>query len=162
MIDVTRVDSIVDRYGRNPEHVIAMLLDCQEELSYLPREAIERLAKDIKRPTSTLLGIATFFRAFNLKPVGRHQIHVCLGTACHLQGGPRLVEALGRELGIGRGDTTPDFEFSLKTVNCIGCCGLAPVLMVGHDVHGKLKQSDLRRILRKYGRKGDTHATAHR
>lgn len=160
MIDVAKVDAIVDRHGGNPEQVIAMLLDCQEEFCYLPREVIERVAHDVKMPPTTLLGIATFFRAFSLKPVGRHQIQVCLGTTCHIQGGLRLVEAFERELKINRGDTTPDFQFSLKTVNCIGCCGLAPVLTVGQDVHGKLKQSDVRRIARKYAKKGEGHAKA--
>jgi NADH-quinone oxidoreductase subunit E len=152
MVDLKRVDEIVNSHGGQLEHVIAMLLDCQEEYRYLPREVIERVAADVKAPPATLLGIATFFRAFSLKPVGKHQIHVCLGTTCHIQGGQRLIEALERELKIARGDTTPDLQFSLKSVNCIGCCGLAPVLTVGQEVHGKLKQSDIKRIVRKYSK----------
>jgi NADH-quinone oxidoreductase subunit E len=159
MMDVTSVERIVDRHGRTRDNLIAILLDCQEEYCHLPREVIEAVALRVRAPVSQVLSIATFFRAFSLKPVGRHRIHVCMGTACHVQGAPRLLEAIGRELGIGRGDTTPDLEFSLDTVNCLGCCGLAPVITVGTDVHGKLKQTGIPRILRKYVKdyKAKTH-----
>ena len=150
MIDVQKVEQIVDRHGRTREHLIAILLDCQEEFLHLPREVIETVARQVQAPVAQVLSIATFFRAFSLKPVGRHRVHVCMGTACHVQGAPRLLEALGRELGLQRGDTTPDMEFSLETVNCLGCCGLAPVVTVNSDVHGKLKQSGVPRMLRKY------------
>ena len=150
MIDVQQVEQIVDRHGRKREHLIAILLDCQEEFLHLPREVIETVARHVQAPVAQVLSIATFFRAFSLKPVGRHRIHVCMGTACHVQGAPRLLETLGRELGLQRGETTPDMEFSLETVNCLGCCGLAPVVTVNTDVHGKLKQGAVPRMLRKY------------
>jgi NADH:ubiquinone oxidoreductase subunit E len=150
MIDVAKVEQIVDRHGRKREHLIAILLDCQEEFLHLPREVIEAVAGRVHAPTAQVLSIATFFRAFSLKPVGRHRIHVCMGTACHVQGAPRLLEAIGRELGLQRGETTPDLSFSLDTVNCLGCCGLAPVVTVNTDVHGKLKQAVVPRMLRKY------------
>lgn len=152
MIDIARVESIVDRHGGRREHLIAILLDCQEEFCHLPREVIEAVAVRVGVPVAPVLGIATFFRAFSLKPVGRHQIHVCLGTACHVQGGPRLLDALERELGIRKGETTPDMNFSLDTVNCLGCCGLAPVVTVGQDVHGKVKQTGVPRLVKKYQR----------
>jgi NADH-quinone oxidoreductase subunit E len=150
MVDVSKVREIVERHGSRMEHVIAILLDCQEEYRYLPREILEELSIQLKAPLTSVLAIATFFRAFSLKPVGRHQVHVCMGTACNIQGGPRLVEALERELKIKKGDTTPDELFSLDTVNCVGCCGLAPVVTIGQDVHGKLKQSSIPRIIKKY------------
>ena len=159
MTDVTKIEHIVDRHGRNRDNLIAILLDCQEEFLHLPREVIETVAARVKAPASQVLGIATFFRAFSLKPVGRHRIHVCTGTACHVQGAPRLLDAVSRELGIQKGETTPDMEFSLDTVNCLGCCGLAPVVTVGTDVHGKLKQTAIPRMLRKYVKdyKAKTH-----
>ncbi len=159
MTDVTKIEHIVDRHGRNRDNLIAILLDCQEEFLHLPREVIETVAVRVKAPVSQVLGIATFFRAFSLKPVGRHRIHVCMGTACHVQGAPRLLDAVSRELGIQKGETTPDMEFSLDTVNCLGCCGLAPVVTVGTDVHGKLKQTAIPRMLRKYVKdyKAKTH-----
>jgi NADH-quinone oxidoreductase subunit E len=150
MIDVSKVGEIVERHGMKKEHMIAILLDCQEEYRYLPREVLEELAERIEMPLTSVLRIATFFRAFSLRPVGRHQIHVCLGTACNIQGGPRLLEALERELKVKRGSTTPDLEFSLDTVNCVGCCGLAPVVTVGQEVHGKLKISGIPRMVKKY------------
>ncbi|MCX6551592.1 MAG: NAD(P)H-dependent oxidoreductase subunit E [Acidobacteria bacterium] len=150
MIDVTRVDQIVDRHGRTRDNLIAILLACQEEFLHLPRPVIEAVAARVQAPVAQVLSIATFFRAFSLKPVGRHRIHVCMGTACHVQGAPRLLEAIGRELGIQRGETTPDMSFSLETVNCLGCCGLAPVITVNTDVHGKLRQTGIPRMLRKY------------
>jgi NADH-quinone oxidoreductase subunit E len=159
MIDVTAVERIVDRHGRTRDNLIAILLACQEEYCYLPRDVIEAVAARVRAPVSQVLGIATFYRGFSLKPVGRHRIHVCMGTACHVQGAPRLLDAIGRELGIGRGETTPDMAFSLETVNCLGCCGLAPVITVGTDVHGKLKQTGIPRLLRKYVKdyKAKTH-----
>jgi len=150
MINVARVEEIVDRHGRQKEHLIAILLDCQEEFQHLPREVVESVATRVGSPVTNVLGIATFFRAFSLKPVGRHPIHVCMGTACHVQGAPKLLEALERELKIKRGDTTDDMMFTLDTVNCLGCCGLAPVITVGQDVHGKLKQAMIPRIAKKY------------
>jgi NADH-quinone oxidoreductase subunit E len=149
-MNVSRVRDIVERHGSKREHMIAILLECQEEYCYLPREVLEELSIQINTPLTSVLSIATFFRAFSLKPVGRHQVHVCMGTACNIQGGPRLVEALERELKIKRGETTPDMQFTLDTVNCVGCCGLAPVITVGQDVHGKLKQSSIPRIMKKY------------
>ncbi len=150
MEDLSKVREIAERHGMKKERMIAILLDCQEEYRYLPREALEELAGQMDVPLTSVLRIATFFRAFSLKPLGRHQVHVCMGTACNIQGGPRLLEALERELKIKRGETTPDLEFGLDTVNCVGCCGLAPVVTVDQDVHGKLKQSGIPRMIKKY------------
>ena len=150
IIETGRVSEIAMRHGRKREHIIAILLDCQEEFLHLPRQVVETVAKDVGAPVSAVLGIATFFRAFSLKPVGRYPIHVCTGTACHVQGAPRLLEALEREIGVKRGETTPDLAFNLDTVNCLGCCGLAPVINVGKDVHGKLKQSAIPRLIKTY------------
>lgn len=150
MIDMSRLESIIDRHGAQKEQLIAMLLDCQEEFHHLPREVVETVSEKVGVPTTSVLGIATFFRAFSLKPVGKHHIHVCTGTACHVAGAPKLIEALERELGVKKGQTTDDLEFTLDTVNCLGCCGLAPVLTVNQDVHGKLKQVTLKRVLKKY------------
>ena len=148
-----KVESILERYGREKDNLIAILLDCQEEFTYLPREVVEQVADGVGASTSQVLGLATFYRRFSLKPVGRYPIHVCLGTACHVQGGPRLLEALERKLSIKRGETTPDLQFGLDTVNCLGCCGLAPVITVGKDVHGKLRQVDIPRVVKRYDRK---------
>jgi len=160
-LDIGKVEAIVDRHGRKREHLIAILLDCQEAFTYLPREAIETIAISVGAPVSQVLGIATFFRAFSLKPVGRYPIQVCMGTACHVQGGPRLLDAVLRELKIERDETTEDLLFGVKTVNCLGCCGLAPVITIGQDVHGKLKQSAVPRLVKKYRTKAEKEEQKH-
>ena len=146
MIDVARVEQIVDHHGRQKEHLIAMLLDCQEEFQHLPREVIETVANRVGSPVTNVLGIATFFRAFSLKPVGRHPIHVCMGTACHVQGAPKLLEALERELKIKKGDTTDDMMFTLDTVNCLGCCALGPVMLMDGVYYSKPTNEELERL----------------
>ena len=150
MVDVAKARDIVERHGGKREHLIAILLDCQEEFYHLPREVIEEIAKMVDVPKAAVLGLATFYRGFSLKPVGKYPIHVCTGTACHVQGAQRLLDAIERELAIKRGETTKDELFGIDTVNCLGCCGLAPVITVGRDVHGKLKQADIPRVLKKY------------
>jgi len=149
-IDTAQVDAIIQRHGRRREHLIAMLLEFQEEFTHLPEPVLRRVSEQVDVPLPSVLGIATFFRAFSLKPVGRYPVHVCTGTACHVKGAPRLLEAFERELKILRGQTTDDLLFSVNTVNCVGCCGLAPAILVGKDVHGKLKQADVPRIVKKY------------
>ncbi len=150
MVDVTKVDDILKRHGAKRERMIAILLDCQEEYYYLPREVLETVAAGVNVPLTSVLAIATFFKAFSLKPIGRHPIRVCNGTACNIQGGPLLVDALERELKIKKGATTPDELFGLDTVNCVGCCGLAPVITVGQDVHGKVKISSVPKLVKRY------------
>jgi NADH-quinone oxidoreductase subunit E len=168
MVDVTKVQEILDKHGARRERMIAILLDCQEEFYYLPREVLETVAAGVDVPLTSVLAIATFFKAFSLKPIGRHPIRVCNGTACNIQGGPLLVDALIRELKIRKGDTTPDGMFGLDTVNCVGCCGLAPVITVGPDVHGKVKIASVPRIIKQYqpqtpaeSKEGENAETVH-
>jgi len=150
MVDVSKVANILDRHGSRRERMIAILLDCQEEYYYLPREVLEAVAAGVNIPVTSVLAIATFFKAFSLKPIGRYPIRVCNGTACNIQGGPLLVDALERELKIKKGETTRDELFGLDTVNCVGCCGLAPVITVGQDVHGKVKISSVPKMIKQY------------
>jgi NADH-quinone oxidoreductase subunit E len=150
MVDVTKVNEILERHSARRERMIAILLDCQEHYYYLPREVLEAVAAGVNIPLTSVLAIATFFKAFSLKPIGRHPIRVCNGTACNIQGGPLLVDALERELKIKKGETTSDEQFGLDTVNCVGCCGLAPVITVGQDVHGKVKISSVPKMVKQY------------
>lgn len=161
MTDIAKVEEIIERHQRKREHLIAMLLDCQETYTYLPREALETISARVGTPVAQVLGIATFFRAFSLKPLGRYPIQVCLGTACHVQGGPRLLDALLRELKVGKSETTEDLLFSVSTVNCLGCCGLAPVITIGPDVHGKLKQAAVPRLIKRYRSKAEKDEGKH-
>ena len=158
MVDVKKVDAILEKHGAKRERMIAILLDCQEEFYYLPREVLEAVAAGVQVPLTSVLSIATFFKAFSLKPIGRYPIRVCNGTACNIQGGPLLIDALERELNIKKGQTTPDTLFGLDTVNCVGCCGLAPVITVGQEVHGKVKIAAVPKMINQYRPKEDTNA----
>jgi len=145
-----RVSDVLARYRSDPGSVIAVLQDLQAEFRYLPPAALRKVSKELAIPLSRVLSLATFYRAFSLKPQGKRQIHVCLGTACHVRGAPLVLEKFERELGIKAGETTADGEFSLNAVRCVGCCGLAPVAMVGEDVHGKISQTKVAGLVKKY------------
>lgn len=145
-----KVSEILEKYARDESSLIAMLQDLQEEYSYLPRQALEQISREMDVPLSRILSLATFFRAFSLKPKGKHPIHVCLGTACHVRGAQLVLEKFERELGIKSGETSEDLLFSLDAVRCLGCCGLAPVVMVGEEVHGKVTQTKVPGIIKKY------------
>lgn len=146
----SKIQEIIEKYGNDTHAIVAILQDIQEEFSYLPKDVLVRLSKELNIPLSRILSVATFYRAFSLTPKGKHPINVCLGTACHVRGGARVMEKMERELGIKRGETTNDLNFSLDEVRCLGCCGLAPVMMVGKEVHGKLSESKVVPILKQY------------
>jgi NADH-quinone oxidoreductase subunit E len=141
---------ILEKYQAEPNAIIAILQDIQEHFGYLTRESLEHVSKELNIPLSRILSLATFFKAFSLIPKGKHPIHVCMGTACHVRGAQLVLEKLERELGIKSGETTEDLEFSLDEVRCVGCCGLAPVVMVGDNVHGKISQTKVPGVVRKY------------
>ncbi len=145
-----RLSEIIARYRSDPVSLIAVLQDIQSEFRYLPPAALRRVSSELAVPLSRVMSLATFYRAFSLKPQGRRGIHVCLGTACHVRGGPLVLEKFERELGIKAGETTADGEFSLNAVRCVGCCGLAPVATIGEDVHGKISQTKVAGLVKKY------------
>ena len=132
------ISEILSKYEDEQSSIIAILQDIQEHFGYLPKETLIDISKEINIPLSRILSLATFYAAFSLKPRGKHPIHVCMGTACHVRGAQPILETFERKLGIKSGENTEDMNFSLDTVRCIGCCGLAPVVMVGEDVHGKI------------------------
>ena len=146
----SKLTEIIEKYGNDTHAIVAILQDIQEEFNYLPKDALKRVAKELSIPLSRILSVATFYKAFSLEPKGKYGINVCLGTACHVRGGARVMDKLERELGIDRGETTEDLNFSLDEVRCLGCCGLAPVMMVGKDVHGKLSESKVVPIINQY------------
>lgn len=145
-----KVSEIVGKYQADQSSLIAILQDIQEECSYLPRETLIQVSKEMNVPLSRVLSLATFFRAFSLKPKGKHPIHVCLGTACHVRGAQLILEKFERELGIKSGETSEDLHFSLDAVRCLGCCGLAPVVQVGEEVHGKITPAKVAGLIKKY------------
>ncbi len=145
-----RLTEILGKYEADQSTIIAVLQDVQQEFGYLPKDAIRSVSTEMNIPLSRVLSLATFFNAFSLKPKGKHPINVCMGTACHVRGAQLILEKLERELEIKSGNTTQDGNFSVDEVRCVGCCGLAPVIMVGDEFHGKLSQTKVPGVLKKY------------
>ena len=143
------VDRIVARHPGGAEVIVPILQDISDILNWLPPEVLRYVAEVKRVPLEHIVRIATFYRSFSLKPRGKHVLNVCTGTACHVQGAPRILEALERELGVSVGQTTPDMRFTLETVRCVGCCGLAPLVTVGDTFHGKLTSSKATRLIGK-------------
>jgi len=147
-----KVGSVLERYSRDASQLVAILQDIQVEYNWLPKEALEEVSQELGIPLSRVFSVATFFRAFSLRPRGRHLIHVCLGTACHVRGAPRILEQIERQLGIRPGEMTEDLQFSLETVNCVGACALGPVVIVDGDYHGQMTPDRVKEILKKYSK----------
>ncbi len=142
------VNRILKRYGNDPTDIIAILQDVQHTYRYLPKDVMETLATKLDIPLSRVYHLATFFRAFSLEPRGKHELHVCTGTACHVRGAPRILEALERALKVRAGETTPDLQYTLETVNCVGACALGPVVVVDGESKGKLNPQRAERLLK--------------
>ncbi len=144
------VGKILERYRHDKSLLVSILQDIQTELRYLPEDALEEVSHRLNVPLSQVYSVATFFRAFSLKPVGRHVINVCLGTACHVRGAIRILEKIERELGIPRGETTKDLDFTLETVNCVGACALGPMVVVDGEYNGQMAPEKVSPLLEKY------------
>ena len=130
--------------------VIPLLQKAQEKLGYLSKEVILEIAKLSRMSESEIFGIASFYAQFRFTPQGKHSLKVCLGTACHVRGGRRILERVEKETGVACGNTTDDYKFSLERVACFGCCALAPVMVVDKDVYGRMTTSKVKDILDKY------------
>lgn len=149
-MNINQVDKILEAFDMNKAHLVSILLDIQAEANFLPREILPYVAKKLGVPLSQVCRFATFYKAFSLKPRGRHVIKVCLGTACHVRGAVKVLQSIERELGIRRGDTTRDFKFTLETVNCLGACALGPLVMIDNDYHGQMKTTKVPKMLTGY------------
>ncbi|TET87452.1 MAG: NADH-quinone oxidoreductase subunit NuoE [Dehalococcoidia bacterium] len=146
----TDIEAIIDRFRADKGQLVSILQDIQDEYYYLPKDALEKVSQILDIPLSQVYSIATFFRAFSLTPRGRHLIKVCLGTACHVRGAPRVLEKMERDLGIGRGGTTDDLKFTLETVNCVGCCALGPMVTIDEEYFGQMKSDKVNSLLATY------------
>ena len=146
----TNVQSIIDKHQGLRKNLIAILLDVQESFNYLPPEALRHVAKALGMSLIDVCGVATFYRAFSLKPRGKHMCLVCLGTACHVRGGPKILEEIERKLDVPAGETTKDGQFTLETVACLGCCAIGPVVVVDGEYHGHATIRKIGPILSKY------------
>ena len=144
-----KIDSLIDSYTDKKEQLISLLQDIQAEFNYLPRDVLVRVSQKLDIPLSQVFSVATFFRAFSIKPRGRNLVTVCTGTACHVRRGQRLVDKVERDYGIKPGETTEDMKFTLETVNCLGCCALGPVAVVNGKYESEMTPDKLDRVLKR-------------
>jgi len=149
-VESATLDEAFARFDDRRENLIPILQDIQATYSYLPEDLLRRVSRKLQVPLPQVYQVATFYRCFSLKPRGKHVVQVCLGTACHVRGGTRILERVQTETGLTDVGTSPDLEFVVETVRCLGCCGLAPVLRVDRDVYASLEQSKVKRVLDRY------------
>ena len=150
VMDNDRINQIIDRHQGAANSLIQILLQIQKENHWLPKEVLERISKKLQVPLSRIRHIVTFYKAFSLVPRGRHEIHVCMGTACHVRGAPRVLDRVEGLTGIRAGETREDLRFTLETVNCLGCCALGPVVEVNGKHHAKVAPADVGDLLKNY------------
>jgi len=141
------LDRILSGFTGSKSEAIPILQQIQHAFGYLPKEALERVAKFIRIPYATLFGVATFYAQFKLTPTGKNVVRVCRGTACHVKGGSRILQEVERRLGIKPGENTPDMEYALETVACIGACALAPTMTINSDTHGEMTAKKVTELL---------------
>jgi NADH-quinone oxidoreductase subunit E len=149
-MDNNRIDQIIANHGAEASSLIQILLDIQAEHHWLPQTALQRVSERLQVPMTRIRHIATFYKAFSLVPKGRHRIHICMGTACHVRGAPRILDMIENLTGIKPGETDFDLKFSLETVNCLGCCALGPVVEIDGKTHGKVSPAEVAEILHRY------------
>ena len=149
-MDSKKIDQIIDKHKSEASSLIQILLEIQSENHWLPKEALQRVSEKLQVPLARIQHIATFYKAFSLVPRGRHEVHICMGTACHVRGAKRILDTVQEVTGIKPGETDLDLKYSLETVNCIGCCALGPVMEVDGKVHGKLSASETTDVLERY------------
>ncbi len=151
MAYISKISEILHQFPpENPSSLIPVLQKIQDEFGYLSERNVNDVSKYLAVPTSKIYGVATFYAQFRLKPLGRHVINLCRGTACHVKGSERLIPVFEQELKCKVGETTKDGKFSFIVVACLGACSLGPVVNIDNDFYGNLKASEIKRILRKY------------
>jgi len=152
--DITeQLDEILSRYSGESGDLIPILQEAQERFGYLPEEVMQRIAKFLRLPESTVYGVSTFYAQFKLTPTGRRLVKVCRGTACHVRGGARILREVEKRLGIKPGETSDDFEYTLETVACIGACALAPTMVIDKETHGQMTTKKVVELFSDRGKK---------
>ncbi len=149
-MDKERIDQLIDYHHGEPGSLIQVLLDIQAENRWLPKEALEHVSERLQVPMTRVQHIATFYKAFSLVPKGRHHIHICVGTACHVRGSSRVLDTVQRLTGISPGETDLDLKFSVALVMCLGCCALGPVVEIDGKTHGKMAPAQIAGVLKNY------------
>ncbi len=153
-IDYKKIEEIIQRYGTEPEDLLMILQDISEIYNYVPPVLVPFLSQKLNIGESLIYGVATFYKTVSLEPKGKYMVSVCTGTACHVRGAEKLMDALENDLGIEEGGTTEDLEFSLEGVRCIGCCASGPVITVNKDTHGGLDRSTVLESIAQYKKSG--------
>ncbi len=144
--DIGKIDRIIDKYAEEEGSLIQLLLDVQQELNWIPKEAAERISERLNIPQSQVYRVASFYKAMSLTPRGKHMISVCMGTACHVRGAPRLLDKVTDILKVQPGETSSDMQFTLNTVNCLGCCALGPVMVVNDKYYSKPSTKEIQEV----------------
>jgi len=144
------VDRIIEKHHGEASALIQILLEIQSKNHWLPKEALDRVSEKLGVPKARIQHVATFYKAFSLVPKGKHEIHICMGTACHVRGATRILDAVQERTGIKPGETDLDLKFTLQTVNCLGCCALGPVMEIDGKTHGKMTPSKVAEVLKNY------------
>jgi NADH:ubiquinone oxidoreductase subunit E len=160
-VDMEKVEPLLEQYEDQRLNLIPILQDVQETYRYLPELVLRRISRKLRVPLTEVYQVATFYRCFSLVPRGKHVIQVCLGTACHVRGAPRVLDRILRDLKLPHAGTTEDLQFTVETVRCIGCCGLAPVARVDNtNTHPHLTQAKVGGLLKKYQEKAEAPKAA--
>jgi NADH:ubiquinone oxidoreductase subunit E len=151
-MDIRPVDKIINHYQEKSSAIISILHDIQDRYNHLPQEALKQVASRLRMNLNDIYGVATFYKSFSLTPKGKHSITLCLGTACHVRGGPKILKEMTRHLNIEPGETTKDNKFSLHVVNCLGVCAIGPVMFVDGKFYGEMTPVKARRVIDKLSR----------
>jgi NADH-quinone oxidoreductase subunit E len=149
-MEIEKIDRIIDKHNGEASSLLQIMLDIQSENNWLPKETLGRISEKLDVPLTRIQHIATFYKAFSLVPKGRHKVHICMGTACHVRGATRVLDTVQDATGIKPGETDLDLKFSLETVNCLGCCALGPVMEIDGKVHGKMSPTQTADVLKSY------------
>ena len=148
-MDLKSVDLIVDKYQEKRTALISILHDVQDRYKYLPEEALKMVASRLRMDINEIYGVATFYKSFSLVPKGRHSVTLCLGTACHVRGGPKILSEMKKYLNIEPGQTTADKQISLNVVNCLGVCAIGPVMFVDGKFYGEMNPMKAKKVVEK-------------
>jgi NADH-quinone oxidoreductase subunit E len=143
------MEKIVSESNKDQRELIHLLHDTQTKFGYIPAQSISQISRELKISESEIFGVLTFYKAFTLKPRGKHLITICMGTACHVRGAPVILDEFERKLGISAGETSEDNQFTLETVNCVGACALGPIAIADGDYHGQMKTREVDEIIKK-------------
>lgn len=149
-MEIEKIDQIIDKHNGEASNLLQIMLELQSTNNWLPKEVLKRVSERLDVPLTRIQHIATFYKAFSLVPKGRHKVHICVGTACHVRGASRILDTVEEATGIKPGETDMEMKFSVETVNCLGCCALGPVMEINGKTHGKMSPAQTASVLKNY------------